>query len=774
MAFSELEERISKIRQQNEEIKRRHEEVEEDKKNAAKLNALVQMVPSTDWPERKEPPEYSNLPKVTHKQKSATKEQLEHGQQHHPNDRRKGEGPPPDPKYNFLADAEREEYSVPNQKDNTGNKNHNRSIWGNFKKRGMGREGQQRGRTYHGAHRDEHKPEYEAWRKERNRIDEDRISRQKTAEGNWRREWDNDKAHLVNEISKAEGKITIGDFTKKDGRYSDGSGYAGHNRGAYHKSYRGSPRNFHNNHDYHHMNSYDQHNHDMSSMSLSVDERTVVATDKSIKVTLNQSNMTKGPLMSVKVNSPSIAGTGRVGLRQRTRVSYSSHSDMDTNTYESGSFPRQKSFEDKTKGNHYNNMQRTPSLRRPQSQKKKENGAKSPFLQRKEFRKEISSANSSKHYENGSQQNFVRKEYKDSQKFHYPPKSPRASHKNMKISKNESVNVTNDSTIKDEKKVIIKIENDTSIESQKVNIESSNEIRDDGGSSAAVVENESKSDTEEYNDVILNNSECSPCKEETTNEKNTDSNVKQEEDQDHNVNFISLTNQDSVSICEDKQCINEETNEDNSIVSSQDINKDVKSASDEKNEIDNAITIIDNAITNSCNSDNNTNTHDIGPDINRVDTKIDLVVQDNVSNTSDEKTKESPENNSNQSDKQNDIVAMSCEKVSEIIVETCSEALPVTDTSVLAVEEYDVTHHNNEVPVESINNINDKNIIKNSEDTLPISIDKVSSNPADITKDNNETSEEVIEKKELQTETVESVAEDKGIESEVTQDNSEN
>lgn len=36
-------------------------------------------------------------------------------------------------------------------------------------------------------------PEYEAWRAERNRIDSDRISRQKTAEGHWRREWDNEK-----------------------------------------------------------------------------------------------------------------------------------------------------------------------------------------------------------------------------------------------------------------------------------------------------------------------------------------------------------------------------------------------------------------------------------------------------------------------------------------------------------------------------------------------------------------------------------------------------
>lgn len=63
--------------------------MEEDKKNAAKLNALVQMVPSTDWPERKEPPEYSNPPKATNKQKSAAKEQSEHGQQHHPNERKK-------------------------------------------------------------------------------------------------------------------------------------------------------------------------------------------------------------------------------------------------------------------------------------------------------------------------------------------------------------------------------------------------------------------------------------------------------------------------------------------------------------------------------------------------------------------------------------------------------------------------------------------------------------------------------------------------------------
>lgn len=52
-------------------------------------------------------------------------------------------------------------------------------------------------RTNRGSYRDEHQPEYEAWRAERNRIDEDRISRQRTAEGNWRREWDNDKVRAA-------------------------------------------------------------------------------------------------------------------------------------------------------------------------------------------------------------------------------------------------------------------------------------------------------------------------------------------------------------------------------------------------------------------------------------------------------------------------------------------------------------------------------------------------------------------------------------------------
>lgn len=58
--------------------------------------------------------------------------------------------------------------------------------------------------------RDGHLPEYDAWRAERNRIDEARINRQRTAEGNWRREWDSNKVRYNKIIC-----ININFLTKK-------------------------------------------------------------------------------------------------------------------------------------------------------------------------------------------------------------------------------------------------------------------------------------------------------------------------------------------------------------------------------------------------------------------------------------------------------------------------------------------------------------------------------------------------------------------------------
>lgn len=76
-----------------------------------------------------------------------------------------------------------------------------------------------------------------------------------------------------------------------------GNDYVNHNRSG-NRSYRGNSRHFHNNHENRSNNTYHQDGHGKNSAGS--DERTVVATDKSIKVTLNQGNIMKGPVMSVK------------------------------------------------------------------------------------------------------------------------------------------------------------------------------------------------------------------------------------------------------------------------------------------------------------------------------------------------------------------------------------------------------------------------------------------------------------------------------------------
>lgn len=71
---------------------------------------------------------------------------------------------------------------------------------------------------------------------------------------------------------------------------------------------RGGPRGSHNNRGYQHSNSYEQYHGPVSPLTIKppsspngVDERTVVATDKSIKVIVNHGpNGPKGPVMSVK------------------------------------------------------------------------------------------------------------------------------------------------------------------------------------------------------------------------------------------------------------------------------------------------------------------------------------------------------------------------------------------------------------------------------------------------------------------------------------------
>lgn len=111
----------------------------------------------------------------------------------------------------------------------------------------------------------------------------------------------------------------------------------------------------------------------------------------------------------ISVNSPSIAGTGRVGPRQRSRITYSSHSDVEVVSPDTESFSRPK-YEDRTKGVHHENLHKSSNSRKSQlSPKKKDFSNKSPYFRKKDIRRE-----DEKYHETES----PRKEHKESQKFY--------------------------------------------------------------------------------------------------------------------------------------------------------------------------------------------------------------------------------------------------------------------------------------------------------------------------------------------------------------------
>ncbi|XP_014210131.1 putative uncharacterized protein DDB_G0282133 [Copidosoma floridanum] len=444
MASSALEEKIEKIRLQNEKIRQRYEEVEADKKNAAKLNALVQLVPSDDWPERKEPPEFLVAPKSSQKLKPSKDHSDRQAPQHHvavPDRSSKkdhkfpqGKGPPPDPKYNFLADSERETRAADEGKnEDDKSKSRNKTPRGSTRRRGGGNgagNGNQPffkdNRGPHAFHsKSESLPEYEAWRAERDRIDEARINRQKTAEGNWRREWDVNKVN-VEKASETVQKVDSNrkDYDRRNNYYENDYSTRGHGGGRNH----GLQKN-HGNQDhrrpYHDYNqSYEYKRQPDSTFSLSDDRMIGSATDQSVKVSANPMNQVKGPVMSVKVSSPSIAGTGRVGPRQKSRVTYSSQSDAEMSLHEPKNVPRPKSFDDKTAAMSFTTVgpsQKT-TPKSPFMQRKKEGNTKSPYLQRKELRGEDQST----HPKNPMKSlNSPKNEPKDQRPNHHTPKPPR-------------------------------------------------------------------------------------------------------------------------------------------------------------------------------------------------------------------------------------------------------------------------------------------------------------------------------------------------------------
>ncbi|XP_047001853.1 uncharacterized protein LOC124619483 [Schistocerca americana] len=347
-----LEERIEKIRKNNERIQRRYLEVEADKQNAAKLNALVQLSP----PHEDEEPRFSHprLPKkserdvheqgqeneLSYSPRASAREHNRFGPSAQPYTSTKShsfsqdDGPPPDPVYNFLADRQRDPRAssrgAPFQRGGRGNRGmptQYRERTGPPETRGKFSRG--RGRGSDGPHQHA----YEMWKSERYQIDQERINRQKTAGGEWKREWDKEKVSedVDNDWppSAGQGRIpyrrdkhTLESYIPRDGGHPAGVNHPETNRDG-----KGVTRK--------------KKTHDAASPFATQDKRLAAKSPKperrivkdlgiSLQVSVKNDHAAAPPVQRVKVSPKNIAGTGRVGPRQQARMSYSSQSEDET------------------------------------------------------------------------------------------------------------------------------------------------------------------------------------------------------------------------------------------------------------------------------------------------------------------------------------------------------------------------------------------------------------------------------------------------------------
>lgn len=218
-----LEARIERIRERDEEIEKKHREAEADRLAALQANAMVRTTApkDDDWPKAHKYDKIDFTYDVkTDDADDANKKTgsvLSRNYKKFP----EGQGPPADPTYNFLADAERDGTTKngPTSGDSEkkdwrasctgghlnrrGNNNNNSFNKGRNNGKGKGTAGsgkfQQRNNV---------DGEYSTWKNERERIDESRVNRQKSDEGKWRREWDSEKS--VAQDATIQSKATSG------------------------------------------------------------------------------------------------------------------------------------------------------------------------------------------------------------------------------------------------------------------------------------------------------------------------------------------------------------------------------------------------------------------------------------------------------------------------------------------------------------------------------------------------------------------------------------
>lgn len=230
-----LEERIERIRKRDEEIEKKHREAEEDRLAALEANAMVKTTAPTDedWPKAHK---YDKVD-FTYDLKPEDLEELAKKNEETRTLKaykkfKEGEGPPADPTYNFLADSERDgiskkpsdnekndwraNNSSPNRRNNNLNNSFNRGRHNGGSGRGknsMKFQPHQQRNDSNGNGNGNDGQQQKSWKN-----DESRFNRQKSIEGKWRREWDNDKSDQDIKVSVKSNSATNNERHMKSGQ----------------------------------------------------------------------------------------------------------------------------------------------------------------------------------------------------------------------------------------------------------------------------------------------------------------------------------------------------------------------------------------------------------------------------------------------------------------------------------------------------------------------------------------------------------------------------
>ncbi|KAJ6645819.1 Coiled-coil domain-containing protein 9, partial [Pseudolycoriella hygida] len=341
-----LEERIVRIRKRDEEIEKKHRAAEEDRLLALKHNAMVKTKSPTDddWPkghkydsldftyDQNEQQDDDKMSKKTDKEKYVSKPSREYKKF------ADGSGPPPDPTYNFLKDAERDGISDKvsgnekkdwRQNSGGGGSNNNRNKNG-LNNSFRGRNAKQRNGNNAGNNgRYLKHDEYGSWKNERDRIDESRIGRQKSGDGKWRREWDTDKNNEEDISIQMEKKATVDSRSLQQQQQF-------HMQNSQLPQVH-QPQIQHHLHREHHQQTLPQQQQQLNFQPRSPTQPTSRPTQftqhltetpmekrGNIMVSVSQD----GEVKSVKFQSAKAIGTGRVGPRQNSKPQFSIQKDV--------------------------------------------------------------------------------------------------------------------------------------------------------------------------------------------------------------------------------------------------------------------------------------------------------------------------------------------------------------------------------------------------------------------------------------------------------------